>query len=95
MFFMESDKKIALINLFQHLLSAEILTEWKTEFILPYLVRNLQINASNKLTTKYHKLLFCWIPISFPIEARSILELKICSYSLNIGQDRLNFALTM
>ena len=51
--FMENDKIISLTNLFQHLLSAEILSEWKIEFILPYLVRNFQINARNKLTTKY------------------------------------------
>ena len=50
--FMENDKIILLTNLFQHLLSAEILYESKIEFILPYLVRNFQINARNKLTTK-------------------------------------------
>ena len=37
---MENDKIIPLTNLTQHLLSAEILSEWETEFILPYLVRN-------------------------------------------------------
>ena len=31
----------------------------------------------------------------FPIQARSVLELQVCSYQLNIGQDRLNVALTM
>ena len=37
----------------QHLLSVEILSEWKIEFIIPYLVRNVQINARmNKLTAK-------------------------------------------
>ena len=46
-----NDKIILLTNLFQHLLSAEILSV-KIEFILPYLVRNFQINAKNKLTTK-------------------------------------------
>ena len=50
--FMENDKIIPLTNLFQHLLSAEILSECKIEFILPYLVRNFQINARNKLTAK-------------------------------------------
>ena len=49
---MENDKIIPLTNLTQHLLSAEILSEWETEFILPYLVRNFQINARNKLTAK-------------------------------------------
>ena len=34
---MENDKIVFLIYLFQHLLSAEILSEWKIEFILPYL----------------------------------------------------------
>ena len=48
---MENDK-ISLTNLFQHLPSAEILSEWKIEFILPYLVRNFQINAREKLTAK-------------------------------------------
>ena len=50
--FMENDKIISLTNLFQHLLSAEILSQLKIEFILPYLVINFQINANNKLTTK-------------------------------------------
>ena len=31
--FMENDKIISLLNLFQHLLSAEILSKWKIEFI--------------------------------------------------------------
>ena len=50
--FVENDKIISLTNQFQHLVSAEILSEWKIEFILPYLVRNFQINARNKLTAK-------------------------------------------
>ena len=49
---MENDKIISLTNLFQRLLSAEILSERKIEFILPYLVRNFQVNARNKLTPK-------------------------------------------
>ena len=48
--FMENDKTISLTNRFQHLLSAEISSELKIEFILTYLVRNSQINARNKLT---------------------------------------------
>ena len=48
---MENDK-ISLTNLFQHVLSAEILSEGKIECILPYLVRNFQINARSKLTVK-------------------------------------------
>ena len=48
---MENDK-ILLTNLLPHLLSAEILSERKIEFTLPYLVRNFQINARNKLTGK-------------------------------------------
>ena len=44
--FMENYKIIPLTNLFQHSLSAEILSEWKIE--LPYLVRNFQMNARNK-----------------------------------------------
>ena len=47
---MENDKIISLTNLLQHLLSAEILSKLKLEFILPYLVRNFQINAKNKTT---------------------------------------------
>ena len=50
--FMENDKIISFTNLFQHLLSTEILSEWKIKFILPYLVRNFKVNARNKLTTK-------------------------------------------
>ena len=48
---MENDK-ISLTILFQHLLSAEILSKRKIEFILPYLVRNFQINARDKLTAR-------------------------------------------
>ena len=50
---MENDKIISLTNLFQHLLSAEILSELKIELILPYLVRNFHINAKNKLRTAF------------------------------------------
>ena len=35
------------------------------------------------------------ILIPFPIQARSILELQVCSYCLNIVQDQLNVTLTM
>ena len=31
----------------------------------------------------------------FPIQGRPALELQVFSYCLNIGQDRLNIALTM
>ena len=44
--------KISITNLFQHLLSEEILSERKIEFILPNLVGNFQTNARNKLTAK-------------------------------------------
>ena len=49
--FMEKEKKISVTNLFQHLLSAEILSKLRTEF---YHIqwKNFQINATNKLTTK-------------------------------------------
>ena len=36
---------------------------------------------------------FQYIP--FPIQGISVLELQVCSYHLNIGQDQLNIALTM
>ena len=49
--FMENDKIVLLTNL-QHLLSPEILSEWKIDFILPYLGRNFKIKARKKLTTK-------------------------------------------
>ena len=48
--FMENDKIISLTNLFQH--SAEMLSEWKNEFILPHLERNFIINAGNNSLTK-------------------------------------------
>ena len=35
------------------------------------------------------------LSIPFPIQAKSVLELKVCSYCLNIVQDRLNVTLTM
>ena len=51
--FMENDKISSLRNLFQYLLSTEILSERKIEFILPYLVRNFQISARNKLQSAF------------------------------------------
>ena len=48
--FIENKKIISLTNLFQYLLSAETLSEWKIEIILPYLVRHFQINVWSKLT---------------------------------------------
>ena len=36
---------------------------------------------------------FQYIP--FPIQGISVLELQVCSYHLNTGQDQLNIALTM
>ena len=48
---------ISFTNLFQHLVLAEILFEWKSEFILPYLVRNSQINARNKMPSNILPLL--------------------------------------
>ena len=49
---MKNNKIILLANLFQHLLSAEILSERKIELILLYLVNNFQINSRKKLTAK-------------------------------------------
>ena len=48
---MENDK-ISITNLFQNLLSEEILSELKTKFVLSYSVGNFQTNARNKLTAK-------------------------------------------
>ena len=75
---MENDR-ISLTNLFQHVLSAEILSEWKIELILPYLVRNFQINGKSKLTAK------CLLTFSHYI---------YILYSSN-GQDQLDNAVTM
>ena len=50
---MENDKINSVTNFFQYLLSAEILSELKIEFILPHLVTNFQLNERNKLITKY------------------------------------------
>ena len=50
---MENGKIISLINLFQHLDICRNLSECKIEFYPIYLVRNLQINAKNKLSAKY------------------------------------------
>ena len=65
---MENDK-ILLTNFFQHLLLAEILSERKTKFILPYLVRNFQINARNKLTAKSFLALSHYIYIPYSSKA--------------------------
>ena len=35
------------------------------------------------------------ISIPFRIQARSVLELQVCSYHLNIDQDQLNVTLTV
>ena len=43
---MENDKINSLTNLFQYLLSAGILSEWKIEFALPYLVMNSAVEIS-------------------------------------------------
>ena len=43
--FMKYDKIISFTNLFQYLLSAEILSELQIRFLLPYLVRTFKINA--------------------------------------------------
>ena len=53
LYFHGNDKISSLTNLFQYFLSGEILSERKIELILPHLVRNFQINARNKLITKY------------------------------------------
>ena len=50
--FMENDKIISLANLLQYLLSAEILSEWKIEFILPYLVRKFQNQCMEQTNSK-------------------------------------------
>ena len=50
---MENDKIISLTNLFQHPVLAEILSELKFEFVLPYLVRNFQINVSPNILSLY------------------------------------------
>ena len=49
---MENDKIVSLVNLFQHLLYAEIYLIEKLNLYFTYLVRNFQINAKNKLTAK-------------------------------------------
>ena len=49
---MENDKIVSLINLFQHLLSAEIYLTEKLNLYFTYLVRNFQINARNRITAK-------------------------------------------
>ena len=36
-----------------------------------------------------------WISLSFPIQARPVLELQVCSYQLNLGQDQLDITLNM
>ena len=48
--FMENDKIISHTNIFQH--SAEILSEWKTEFMLSYLGGNFKVNAIKKTNNK-------------------------------------------
>ena len=38
---------------------------------------------------------YALVSITFPIQARSVLELQVCSYCLNTVQDQLNVALTI
>ena len=52
-YFMEDGKIISLTNLFQHSLLAEILSELKVESILPYLVKNFQINVPPNILSLY------------------------------------------
>ena len=54
--FMENDEILSLANLFQYLLSVEILFELKIEFIFPNLVRTFQINARNKLKCLFYRI---------------------------------------
>ena len=49
---MENDKINSVTNFFQYLLSAEILSELKIEFILPHLVTNFQLNERKKTNNK-------------------------------------------
>ena len=41
------------------------------------------------------KALTAYLQSDVDIQARSVLELQVCSYRLNMGQDQLNVALTM
>ena len=50
---MEDGKIISLTNLFQHSRLADILSELKVEFILPYLVRSFQINVPPNILSLY------------------------------------------
>ena len=50
---MEDGKIISLANLFQHSRLADILSELKVEFILPYLVRSFQINVPPNILSLY------------------------------------------
>ena len=49
---MKNDKIIVLTNLFQHLLSAEILSECKIEFILPYLKEKFPHQCKEQTNSK-------------------------------------------
>ena len=44
--FIKNDKIISLTNLFQHFLFAKLLSEWKIEFILPYIRSHLEYDTS-------------------------------------------------
>ena len=70
---MENDN-ISLTNLFQHLLSAELLCEWKIEFILSYLVRNFQICKEQTNSKVPSNILPLHIQYTSPIQGRYVLE---------------------
>ena len=62
--------------------------------IIQDLILTMAVKSMQKVN-QAHKLLFSLISIPLPIQARSILELQVSSYRLNIGQDQLNVALIM
>ena len=56
-----------------------------------YLSWNLLVSAQNFSTIQMD----CEFQYYFPIQTSPVLELQVCSYCLNIGQEQLNITLTM
>ena len=56
--FIGNDKTISITNFVQDLLSAEILSEWKIEFILPFFSEKFPNQCKEQTNSKVHSNIF-------------------------------------
>ena len=78
-----------------HFPSTLILSKYQDPLYRMYyfwILLNLQLSCLGSEFQQYS--MDCEFQIPFPIQARSVSQLQVCSYCLNIRQNRLNVALT-